>query len=218
MNITHVKEITCEGDRLEFIFQRQHELMGKYLPIEKRSGLLQTEDCPVNLDSRKGQARIKDFAWRVMEEVGEALDSLVVDEDIVHYKEELVDGLHFLVELTILSGMSTDDIVPEENRLMYGDKLVTLVFFDYDKVNSRVERIGYHAELIRLLGMACNCLKNKPWKQTMMVTDKARYKSYIKEFWNVYIKLLSEYMDSEEIFQTYFKKSEVNKFRQRSNY
>ena len=75
MNITHAVDEEIHGDKLEAIFARQKELMEKYHDIELRSGLMQTEDCPVNLDDKRGQARIKDFAWRVIEEVGEALDA-----------------------------------------------------------------------------------------------------------------------------------------------
>ena len=63
MNITHAVTEEVVGDRLVAIFNRQKELMSKYHDIEKRSGLLQTEDCPVNLDDKRGQARIKDFSW-----------------------------------------------------------------------------------------------------------------------------------------------------------
>ena len=76
MNITHAKKGNIEGEGLKNIFKRQKELMEKYHDIELKSGLLQTEDCPVNLDDKRGQARIKDFAWRITEEIGEALDAL----------------------------------------------------------------------------------------------------------------------------------------------
>ena len=61
MNITHAVEEKIEGDKLVAIFNRQKELMEKYHDIEARSGLMQTEDCPVNLNDKRGQARIKDF-------------------------------------------------------------------------------------------------------------------------------------------------------------
>ena len=77
MNINHAVEEKIEGDLLKAIFDRQKSLMGKYHDIELKSGLLQTEDCPVNLDDKRGQARIKDFSWRVTEELGEALDAKV---------------------------------------------------------------------------------------------------------------------------------------------
>lgn len=59
---------------------------------------MQTEDCPVNLDDKRGQARIKDFSWRITEEIGEALDAMENESALLHFHEELVDGLHFLTE------------------------------------------------------------------------------------------------------------------------
>lgn len=112
MNITHAVTEEVTGESLAAIFARQRELMDKYHDIELRSGLLQTEDCPVNLDDKRGQARIKDFSWRVMEEVGEALDALNNEggeSGLLHFHEELIDGLHFLTEMTILSGIDTSN-------------------------------------------------------------------------------------------------------------
>lgn len=126
-----------EGDRLEQIFCRQRELMEKYEPIERANGLLITDDVPVNIDSAKGQSRLKDFAWRVVEEIGEAM----------------------------------------------------------------------------------NCLKNKPWKQTQMETDVLHYKEEIADAFHFFVELcILSGIDHKDIFELYFKKSEVNKFRQRSNY
>ena len=110
MNITHATHEEVTGDKLQAIFTRQKELMEKYHHIEASSGLLQTEDCPVNLDDKRGQARLKDFSWRITEEIGEALDALYVEQDQTHYIEELIDGLHFLTELTILAGKDWDTI------------------------------------------------------------------------------------------------------------
>lgn len=222
MNITHFDDREHEGDRLLDIFNRQKELMEKYHDIELRSGLLQTEDCPVNLNDRKGQARIKDFAWRVTEELGEALDALYGDDDYVHYKEELIDGLHFLVELTILAGVTPEQLVPDDWDDDMGDMLEGVAtFFPNDLWTDKgldfVRRLHY-VEHIRLLGMTCNCLKNKPWKQSMMMTDEEAFTTNLKDVWYNYLSLLNMEIGMEETYQTYFKKSEVNKFRQRSNY
>ena len=85
MNITHAKKETTNKESLKAIFERQRELMEKYHDIELKSGLLQTEDCPVNLDDKRGQARIKDFSWRITEEIGEALDALENEEGEAAY-------------------------------------------------------------------------------------------------------------------------------------
>lgn len=211
MNITHAVKEEVIGDRLEAIFNRQKELMEKYHDIEKRSGLMQTEDCPVNLDDKCGQARIKDFAWRIMEEVGEALDAFRKN-DWMHYKEEMIDGLHFLTEMTILSGYGPKDVIWDN---LEDDTLNTLYEQNLGNVNSFEEIISF---LVMDLGMMCNCLKNKPWKQTNMITDKEEFCNKLRLVWNDYFCILSKHYLQDEIVDIYLKKSQVNKFRQRSNY
>lgn len=212
MNITHAEEEIVVGDRLEAIFSRQKELMEKYHHIEAKSGLCQTEDCPVNLDDRRGQARIKDFAWRITEELGEALDA---SNDLEHNQEELIDGLHFLTELTILVGRDYNticsDFSPEDtNEVDYLEMLYS------DSITSSQNNI---ADFIMNLGMMCNCLKNKPWKQTQMITDKNQFYYQLEKTWISYIAILrGAGLTPDDIVNIYLKKSQVNKFRQRSNY
>lgn len=206
MNITHATEETIQGNLLKQIFDRQKELMDKYHYIEERSGLLQTADCPVNLDDRRGQARIKDFSWRVTEELGEALDALGQD-DMEHFAEELVDGLHFLTELTILSGLDWDDLLPLD--VMYSNT----ASYANDGLDQRVY------DYVEAIGMMCNCLKNKPWKQSMMQTDRVAFLARLHSVWARYIAIMETVFESPaDIVSVYLKKSQVNKFRQRSNY
>lgn len=213
MNITHAVHEDINGDRLIAIFERQKELMDKYHDIEAKSGLLQTNDCPVNLNDKRGQARIKDFAWRVTEEVGEALDAITNKE---HYEEELIDGLHFLTELTILSGY---DLITSIKDNIVNDEMDCLEYLYNLKHLSNSDAVPeYVALLIEHLGMMCNCLKNKPWKQTNMITDIDEFNARLNNVWRIYISLLGLSMTSDEIADTYLRKSQVNKFRQRSNY
>ncbi len=215
MNIQHAKSEVVQGDRLKAIFDRQKELMEKYHHIEARSGLLQTEDCPINLDDKRGQARIKDFAWRFMEEVGEALDAR---EHELHCQEELIDGLHFLTELTILAGKDYNTITDFD---LDGEGLDYLDMF-YD--DGRELAVGFDLEklitqLVKELGMMCNCLKNKPWKQSHMRTDKNMFNNRLERVWLVYMGILAVAgLEAKDIVDIYLKKSQVNQFRQRSNY
>lgn len=223
MNINHatVEEVT--GDKLQAIFTRQKSLMDKYHDIELRSGLLQTEDCPVNLDDKRGQARIKDFSWRVTEELGEALDARSNKD---HYQEELIDGLHFLTELTVLAGKDYDSILPPGTPLYDSDHLEDLVENAKEVISRRASQgeNGYSLEywvskFIENLGMMCNCLKNKPWKQSMMKTDREAFYSRLSEVWVIYITILVvSGMNAQDIADIYLKKSQVNKFRIRSAY
>ena len=223
MNINHAKTEEIQGDKLQAIFTRQKSLMGKYHDIELKSGLLQTEDCPVNLDDKRGQARIKDFSWRVTEELGEALDARSNKD---HYQEELIDGLHFLTELTVLAGKDYDSILPQGTPLYDSDHLEDLVENAKEVISRRASQgeNGYSLEywvskFIENLGMMCNCLKNKPWKQSMMKTDREAFYSRLSEVWVIYITILVvSGMDAQDIADIYLKKSQVNQFRQRSNY
>lgn len=218
MNITHAVSEEVVGDKLVAIFNRQKELMAKYHDIEARSGLMQTKECPVNLDGKSGQARIKDFSWRITEEVGEALDALYGDEDVDHFNEELVDGLHFLTELTILAGFEAEDIATMVIKSgEFGDDLLDSI--------CKYVYTGEHdlpwsvTTLTRRLGMMCNTLKNKPWKQSHMKTDRTVFKERLGEVWEVYIHILSGSLrTADAIADIYLRKSQVNKFRQRSNY
>lgn len=210
MNITHAKKEEVNKESLEAIFDRQKELMEKYHEIEFKSGLMQTEDCPVNLDDKKGQARIKDFAWRITEEIGEALDAIENEKGesaLLHFHEELIDGLHFLTEMTILTGYDLPKYTTLKDLIKEG------TYRDCYSLNDLV------SDHVMYLGMMCNCLKNKPWKQTMMKTNKENFYKHLKLVWRNYISILtSQDLTEEEITDLYLKKSQVNQFRQRSNY
>jgi hypothetical protein len=120
MNVEDIKDVDIPvgEDMLVSIFKKQKKLMEKYHHIEKNNGLLQTELCPVNIDDAKGQARLKDFAWRITEELGEAMNCLKnkpwkqtqMETDVTHYIEEVIDAFHFFIELCILSGMDAEDL------------------------------------------------------------------------------------------------------------
>lgn len=210
MNITHAKKEKTNKESLRAIFDRQKELMEKYHGIEFKSGLMQTEDCPVNLDDKRGQARIKDFAWRITEEVGEALDAITNESGesaLLHFHEELVDGLHFLTEMTILTGYDLPEYTTLKDLIEEGS------YRDCYSLNDLV------SDHVMYLGMMCNCLKNKPWKQTMMKTNKENFYKHLKLVWSNYIAILtSQDLTEEEITDLYLRKSQVNQFRVRSNY
>ena len=210
MNITHAKKETTNKESLRAIFDRQKELMEKYHDIEFRSGLMQTEDCPVNLDDKRGQARIKDFAWRITEEIGEALDAIENESGesaLLHFHEELIDGLHFLTEMTILTGYDLPEYTTLKDLIEEGS------YRDCYSLNDLV------SDHVCYLGMMCNCLKNKPWKQSMMKTNKENFYKHLKLVWSNYIAILtSQDLTEEEITDLYLRKSQVNQFRVRSHY
>ena len=112
MNVNEIAVVTDKPeDMLIAIFEKQKALIEKYHKIEEQNGCLMTKDIPVDINDPKGQMRLKDFAWRVTEELGEAMNTLKnkpwkqthLMTDRAHYEEEIADAFHFFVELCILS-------------------------------------------------------------------------------------------------------------------
>lgn len=140
MNINDIAEkveVPKVKDKLEAMFEMQRELITKYLPIEEKAGFLHIKGVPVDIDDPAGQDRMKETAWRIVEELGEAM----------------------------------------------------------------------------------NCLKNKPWKQSPLATDQLHFYEELADFLHFSLELFIEAgLDADKLFRLYFLKSQVNKFRQESNY
>jgi len=166
-----------------------------------------------------------------------------------NFNEELGDALHFHMELMIYSGISIKDITDGDNidamtkLLKLGeDNLLTefpkpstyasfVVIKDEDLVDEFL-RGGRHLSKKHMAVMerylwrttywyqvARNTLKNKPWKQSQMLTDELTYKQYILRA----NELLFQFfyfigMTPRSLFTIYYKKNLINCFRIKSNY
>ena len=105
-------------DKLDLIFARQRELLERFHQIEAQHGLLPDPDVPVDITTHHGQAVLRSRAWNVTEELAEAMNELknrpwkqkTYPVDLEAFYEELVDALHFFVELCILAGLSAQDL------------------------------------------------------------------------------------------------------------
>jgi len=66
---------------------------------------------------------------------------------------------------------------------------------------------------------AVDCLKNKPWKQTMVETDVDHFREEVADALHFFIEgCILAGITAEDLFSLYMRKSKVNKFRQRSKY
>lgn len=99
------------------IFYRQGELLEKYREIEgKTLPHVVPEKLPVDINSYAGQDQIKERFYWAISEICEALDCLknkpwkqsMVEVDVDHFREEVVDALHFFVEGCILAGIPAE--------------------------------------------------------------------------------------------------------------
>lgn len=233
MNITDVESQEIQGDRLSAIFSRQLELVEKYQEIEGMP------EFPFSPHSRIGQKFFKDFAWRMTEELIEAMeafeaatyendDSELKDKHLMHAEEEIVDALHFLVENLILVGIEPKELVDSATHESYGgsDRLETAYLvngFLIAENNMNGDRERSIADLVMMpiyrTGLAMNCLKNKPWKQTEILTDVPRFRGYMIEAFHGFIQMcIWMGVDDQKLTDLYFKKAAVNSFRQRSKY
>lgn len=108
-------------DGLEFLFGLQKRLMAKYAEIERENIGFEIIANPYDdqrkfsLHTHRDQFMIKAAAYRVIEEISEATNCLKckpwkstpVPTDVDHFYEELVDALHFFIELLILCGIDS---------------------------------------------------------------------------------------------------------------
>jgi hypothetical protein len=218
MNITDFESPPCPetwAEVLNAIFSRQHELMVKYKEIEN------LPSAPVPLHTLSGQRVIKDFAWRTVEELAESFEAWEKHEDFntaeLHALEELADSFHFFVELLLFAGISWNQchnailVFPDVNRLLRD--------FPAKPDEVRYARVASYWQVTYKNGVAMNYLRNKPWKQSQVPTDEGRFReSCIATFVALVQCWANIGYTMEELFQFYMRKSEVNKFRQRSNY
>ena len=218
MNIHDFEAERIEGDRLVNIFKRQEELYHKYHHIEKGNGFYCPDVIPVNLHSAKDQAVIKDHFWRFLEEIGEAMDALD-DGHIDHCHEELADALHFFVEACIVIGLEPLDMVFDS---VDGVDMLEQAYA-MNPINKPHNPLIINLtlkSLVKSLDMSANCLKNKPWKQSQMMTDEEEFKGRVIKTFHRFISFVKAcgIMNPQDLFDLYFRKSQVNIFRQNSKY
>lgn len=69
------------------------------------------------------------------------------------------------------------------------------------------------------LNIARNFLKNKPWKQSQVMTQELKYQSELVKAFIYFCGYLGWIgMGSDDVFYIYFKKNHINIFRQKSLY
>ena len=134
MNTNDIEKIdntpAPEGDKLDMIFEGQSELMEKYLPIaeahfEKVFGSKVKIDPKSwygqesNLHTKLGNFLIKDMIDAAIQELAESVQTLKnwkarkqteMQSDVEHWKEEMVDALHFYVEALLLAGVTSEEL------------------------------------------------------------------------------------------------------------
>lgn len=232
MNVDDVKapaELTGTAPILS-IFERQLELMHKYDEIEARNGF-PVPPRPYDLDDKYVQHRIKELFWRATEEFGEALEERAhISQEAVlrwrdgwdstpgirHFMEELADALHFLTEASIVAGFTGADIAgasPYWSGSYDAGSRRRTISVSWPMLTQKI------GEVVWSMGLAANCLKNKPWKTSEMRTDKDKFRRQLQEAWSRFAEVWV-YFDVRisDVYTLYHKKNTVNAFRISSKY
>lgn len=207
MNISEVKvdmKQFEDKDRLDVIFERQDALRQKYgLPILK-------------LDAPSDQSLAREMAWNTIEEMGEAI-AVVTSKtrDREHLLDETADALSFYIELLLISGMTASDF--ESHKDTSGDKLDGWFETDTDTYVTDLRRS--HSTFVEKLSLAINNLKNRKWRKTNVHTNDFLYKKDLYYTFINFIRFVKQLgLTSDQLFDAYIRKSEVNNWRLDSNY
>lgn len=74
-------------------------------------------------------------------------------------------------------------------------------------------------DVIYPLQLARNTLKNKPWKQSQMISDTRMFKYYMAKAFQAFLGLTRVMgIDEGSLYTIYYKKNQINQFRIRSKY
>jgi hypothetical protein len=198
-----------DPDILKTIWDLQKDLLEKYIKIE---ALL---PYPLNLDVKKNQNLIKDFISRIVEELAESHEHYLEGREELE-KEELADTLHFFMELLIYVYPDYPSLVKSiPVSIPNGHPINNLRKYnlgaEYTDMVSALWYTVYHLNLAR------NALRNKPWKQTEVVTNKDLFYYHLMLALSIFFS--SVWTDSpKKIYEFYYRKNIVNHFRIQSKY
>lgn len=111
---------------LDEMFSKQRLIMERYIAMED------LPEYPLELSIRGNQKLLKSFAYRVIEELGEAYDHLMTAFNCIStnhgeeaqaaidmYNEELADAWHFYLELMVFSDINEHSIAQWVERFLY---------------------------------------------------------------------------------------------------
>lgn len=212
--------MTC---RLCNIFDHQFSLTKHYALLEFSKNPLAHQCIPVKLDEYHAQAKLRNIAWHLTEEMAEANELIQElcenphDRQKVHaLKEELIDVFTFATELAILCGIRSPHLVryslagatpnPEHDCLEIlcpgsGSELCHV-----DDFEELLFTFNHHTPL----GLAMNKLNNRAWKQSPKPTPVEEFKTaMIEALLNIYYHVGSA-LGHDELFHLYEKKHNIN--------
>jgi dimeric dUTPase (all-alpha-NTP-PPase superfamily) len=200
-------------DRLAEIFTRQLEYYNSLRPVvELENGLLFWE-YPLTWNDREQQEHLRVLAWRLTEELIEVINSETREEAL----EEYADCLHFLIEISLASGVTECELFSgiENSKPVEGQDYLSMIF---TIVESEPNRTSVNSILvlatINALGQAMHHLRQRPWRREDRPSDRKAFVLGLHFTFLAFICACCNLFSSDEIYQAYFRKSRINDERQ----
>lgn len=182
----------------EEIYALQGELQLMYRPYFKE------RIANFDINTLEDQELFKKLCWQIVEELTEAMEAKDKNEKD-HVLEELIDAFNFMLELYQLYGMAPDFAWGHT----YG--------FRKDIADENFEE--NILELIKTIGLAANCLKNREWRQSQYLVDLVVFEDRLKGIWTSFVIMFEHLGLSENrVKELWSLKYQVNLFRIKSKY
>lgn len=182
----------------EEIYVLQGELQLMYRPYFKE------RIANFDINTLEDQELFKKLCWQIVEELTEAMEAKDKNEKD-HVLEELIDAFNFMLELYQLYGMAPDFAWGRT----YG--------FRKDIADENFEE--NILELIKTIGLAANCLKNREWRQSQYMVDLVVFE---ERLWNIWAKFAMFFgsigVTEDKVRELWSLKYQVNLFRIKSKY
>lgn len=182
----------------EEIYALQGELQLMYRPYFKE------RIANFDINTLEDQELFKKLCWQIVEELTEAMEAKDKNEKD-HVLEELIDAFNFMLELYKLYG------IPPSFAWCptYG--------FTEDVADENFEE--NILELIKTIGLAANCLKNREWRQSQYMVDLVVFEERLWDIWTMFSVLFGSIGVAEEkVRELWSLKYQVNLFRIKSKY
>lgn len=203
-------------DHLYEIFDAQEKLLRSLAPIYEHNEFFEKNKFPFNLDSRHAQEEFRLLAWRISEEVYEALEEY--DKGNVNeYREEVADVMHFFAELAIICGVSSTEVATggDANMLLPdgGDYLAA----SFDRANMYPMRLTAQQAWGLFLTAFAHLMmefKQRPWRTDNRPSDPGRVKHFFGVAWFSFVTAcICTGIDASILHHHYFLKQQTNQKR-----
>lgn len=182
----------------EEIYALQGELQLMYRPYFKE------RIANFDINTLEDQELFKKLCWQIVEELTEAMEAKDKNEKD-HVLEELIDAFNFMLELYQLYGMAPDFAWGHT----YG--------FRKDIAGENFEE--NILELIKTIGLAANCLKNREWRQSQYMVDLVVFEERLWNIWAMSAMLFGSIgVTEDKVRELWSLKYQVNLFRIKSKY